>query len=273
MDASWRMWVKDNIARGCNPVEIRDILLGNNFSVGIIKKQMGEHYPDHVPLPGGPAKIISTNHEALTKIRITREATPVPNDLVQIYMLDDFMTPEECEAMIAVSTPHLVPSPITIETEDDKYFRTSSTCHLTYLKDKIITDIDQRIAERLGINLNYSEGIQAQRYEVGQQFKPHTDFFEPGSKEYAEFASEQGNRTWTFMVYLNETPKGGGTHFPNLEHTFYPKIGRAVVWNNLYADGTPNRDTLHAGMPVEEGHKVIITKWFRERGRGKMLPD
>lgn len=73
------------------------------------------------------------------------------------------------------------------------------------------------------------------------------------------------------MIYLNDTPKGGGTHFLYLDQIFYPKQGQAVIWNNLYPDGTPNRNTLHHGMPVEEGQKVIITKWFREKGSGDMF--
>jgi prolyl 4-hydroxylase len=44
-----------------------------------------------------------------------------------------------------------------------------------------------------------------------------------------------------------------------------------VIWNNLRPDGTVNPDTLHAGMPVLAGHKIIITKWFRERGSGPMF--
>jgi hypothetical protein len=27
----------------------------------------------------------------------------------------------------------------------------------------------------------------------------------------------------------------------------------------------PQADALHAGLPVEDGCKMIITKWFRER--------
>jgi prolyl 4-hydroxylase len=44
-----------------------------------------------------------------------------------------------------------------------------------------------------------------------------------------------------------------------------PKKGTAVIWNNLGPDGAPNYNTLHAAMPVEEGHKAIVTKWFRQR--------
>ncbi len=29
-------------------------------------------------------------------------------------------------------------------------------------------------------------------------------------------------------------------------------------------DGAPNEATIHEGMPVVEGTKYIVTKWFRE---------
>ena len=73
--------------------------------------------------------------------------------------------------------------------------------------------IDDKICKTLGIRPEYSEGIQAQRYDVGQQFKPHWDCFEPGTREYLRFAGTRGNRTWSFMVYLNEGMEGGGTRF------------------------------------------------------------
>ncbi len=126
----------------------------------------------------------------------------------------------------------------------------------------------RRSPKTLGIRLAYSEGIQAQRYDVGQQFKAHTDYFEPGTPEYAKFGGNRGNRTWTFMVYLNEGMGGGGTKFFAIDHTFVPKKGQAVIWNNLNPDGTPNAATLHSGEPVTSGHKIIITKWFRELGSG-----
>ena len=42
-----------------------------------------------------------------------------------------------------------------------------------------------------------------------------------------------------------------------------PVPGMALAWNNLQADGTPNPFTLHEALPVEVGHKWVITKWFR----------
>jgi prolyl 4-hydroxylase len=73
------------------------------------------------------------------------------------------------------------------------------------------------------------------------------------------------------MVYLNDGMGGGGTKFFAIDHTFVPKKGQAVIWNNLNPDGTPNAATLHSGEPVTAGHKLIITKWFRELGSGPMF--
>jgi prolyl 4-hydroxylase len=134
-------------------------------------------------------------------------------------------------------------------------------------------ECDRKISRTLGIRLPYSEGIQAQRYDIGQQFKAHTDYFEPGTGEYSKFADDRGNRTWTFMVYLNEGMGGGGTKFFAIDRTFLPKKGQAVIWNNLNPDGTPNAATKHSGEPVTAGHKIIITKWFRELGSGPMFHD
>jgi len=50
-----------------------------------------------------------------------------------------------------------------------------------------------------------------------------------------------------------------------------PEKGLAIAWNNLYPDGRVNHDTLHAGLPVEAGHKIILNKWFRELGNGPMF--
>ena len=44
--------------------------------------------------------------------------------------------------------------------------------------------------------------------------------------------------------------------------------GTLLIWNNLNAEGEPNTNTLHQGMPVLAGVKYVITKWYRERPWG-----
>jgi prolyl 4-hydroxylase len=194
------------------------------------------------------------------------------SDKLQLYTLEDFLSPKECARVVALCSHHLRPSTVAYVTSDKQY-RNSTTADLCHLKSPVASSIDEKICRTLGITVAYSEGIQAQRYDVGQQFKAHCDFFPPNTNIFQKFAGMRGNRTWTFMVYLNEGMGGGGTRFTELGHTFQPKTGLAVLWNNLKTDGTPNSLTKHSGEPVTAGHKIIITKWFRAIGEGPVFHD
>ncbi|MGD9811892.1 MAG: prolyl hydroxylase family protein, partial [Sphingobium sp.] len=116
----------------------------------------------------------------------------------------------------------------------------------------------------LGIAPDYGEPIQGQRYAVGQEFKAHTDYFEPDGPDYEKFCAIAGNRTWTAMIYLNEPEAGGATRFTNVGKTIQPATGKMLLWNNRRADRSLNPDTIHHGMKVRAGTKYIITKWFRD---------
>jgi len=144
---------------------------------------------------------------------------------------------------------------------------------LAHLRSPVAVALDEKICKTLGLRAAYGEGIQAQRHDVGQQFKPHYDWFPPGRDEYRRFAELRGNRTWTFMVYLNDDMEGGGTRFTGLDHTVRPKTGMALLWNNLHDDGSPNPAARHSGEPVISGHKIIITKWFRVGGDGPVFSE
>jgi len=273
LDGSWKSWLEENVERQCDPAELVTILLENEFDLDSIKESMADRFPASLEF----FDAARPDYRAISESRLTRQAAnpqlwKVDTDKAQIYVLDDFASAAECDAMIEIISRNLRPSTITLN-RGDRYFRTSSTSDLSLLNDPMVAAIDEKIARTLGIHVQYSEGIQAQRYDVGQEFKAHTDYFERGTAEYLEHAARTGNRTWTFMVYLNDGMQGGGTKFCNIDREFCPKKGQAVIWNNLYPDGTPNPDTLHSGTPVTRGHKIVITKWFRERGTGPMFYD
>ena len=194
----------------------------------------------------------------------------IDDERLELYTLDDFMSPQECERVIALAGHHLMPS-ILSYVPDDKGFRTSKTAELCHLRSPVALALDEKICKTLGIRTSYSEGIQAQRYDVGEQFKPHWDYYPPDSNVYNRYAGVRGNRTWTFMVYLNEGMEGGETRFTEIGRSFRPKIGMALLWNNLKPDGSPNPATMHCGEPVTAGFKVIITKWFRVLGEGPVF--
>jgi prolyl 4-hydroxylase len=274
IEPSWQKWLQENLERGCDPQQLLDTLLKHGFSQDSIMQMVTAVTPG-VPVSPQLRSVDGSDYMAIASPPLLgRKNFPqlqrVATDSLQLYTIDNFLSPEECDAIASIADRHLRPSTVTIE-NNDKYYRTSRTCDLSLLNNAVVAALDLKIALMLGIRQQYSEGIQAQRYDVGQQFKQHTDYFEPHTDEFVRFAAERGNRTWTFMVYLNDGMQGGGTRFFAIDRSFEPQQGQAVLWNNLTVDGAPNPDTLHSGEPVTAGHKVIITKWFREKGSGAMF--
>jgi prolyl 4-hydroxylase len=187
----------------------------------------------------------------------------VPTRELELFIVRDFLDEPTCAQLIRLIDEKRRPS----EIADDvgvANFRTSETCDLDW-RDPIVGEVDRKLGGLLGLPLGASEPIQGQRYAPGQEFKPHTDTFEPGGYDYLVHTAETGQRTWTAMIYLNEPEEGGATRFKMIGKTIQPERGKLLAWNNLLSDGRPNPATLHQGMKVRRGTKYILTKWFRER--------
>lgn len=191
----------------------------------------------------------------------------VPNRRLDLFVVRDFLDPACCAQLIERIDARRRPSTIADDAGDSR-FRTSETCDLDG-GDPCVAAVDDAIARLLGIPLAFAEPIQGQRYAVGQEFKPHTDTFEPSRADYFTHCAEQGNRSWTAMIYLNAPEEGGATRFKAIGKTIQPELGKLLAWNNLSPDGRPNMATMHQGMKVRRGTKYIVTKWFRERALGE----
>lgn len=187
----------------------------------------------------------------------------VPSPKLTLFIKRDFLSAEECAALVARIDAQRRPSTVS-DFNGDAAFRTSETCDLDGA-EPVVADIDPRIAAFLGLDPAFGEPLQGQRYAVGQEFKGHTDYFEPQGVDFAKYCSVAGNRTWTAMVYLNQPEAGGATRFKTIDKIVQPEVGKLLAWNNLRTDGTPNPATIHQGMKVRAGTKYVITKWYRER--------
>lgn len=262
LDAYWTKWLRNSMRMGVDLAE----LLGKLRNAGYTDKAIADGFDAVRPTNDATEQLMSPP--------LIRRSPPnlrkFDNPRVEMYTLEGFLNRRECERLIALIDHHLTPSTVSFD-NGDRYFRTSSSCYLSHLKSPVAVDIDDKICRTLGIRPEYAEAIQAQRYDVSQEFKPHWDYFEPGTREFLRFCGTRGNRSWSFMVYLNEGMEGGGTRFTEINHTFKPTLGMAVLWNNLSPDGTPNKATMHCGEPVASGFKVIITKWFRCIGDGPVF--
>lgn len=187
----------------------------------------------------------------------------VPSKALELFICRDFLDAGDCAALIALIEAGRTPSTIA-DDNGDVLFRTSETCHLDHAEPAVAA-LDAKLAALSGIDPAYGEPIQGQRYAPGQEFKPHTDYFEPHGQDFEKYCSVAGQRTWTFMIYLDDVAAGGATRFREIGKTVQPERGKLLAWNNRLADGGVNPATMHHGMKVRAGCKHIVTRWYRER--------
>lgn len=190
----------------------------------------------------------------------------LPSPKLELFQCRNFLDAAECAALVALIDANRRPSTVA-DSDGDHYFRTSETCDLSGDLPEV-----QALAHKLqalsGIDPQFAEPMQGQRYAVGQEFKAHTDYFTPGGADWERYCSVSGQRTWTFMIYLNDVDAGGATRFKVIGKTFQPEAGKLLCWNNRKPDGVINPATLHHGMKVRKGTKYVITQWYRERPWG-----
>jgi len=137
--------------------------------------------------------------------------------------------------------------------------RTSSTYFDMQNIFKPVTEHFIRLlAERFGhhYTLSSTETWQLAKYVVGQQYKPHYDYF-----NFPGYPQQNPDRLATVILYLNDDFQGGGTAFPELNLIIKPVAGRFLYFR--YPAGDTAKLTLHAGLPVTVGEKRIATLWIR----------
>ena len=208
-----------------------------------------------------------TNNSSAETLLAHPRVQRLADSRLELFVSDHFLPREACAALIALIERERRPSTV-IDANGDPFFRTSETCDLASAASPVIPALDAVLSAFSGIDPVYGEPLQGQRYAAGQEFKPHTDYFEPTGAEFGKVCAVAGNRTWTFMIYLNEVEAGGATRFKAIDKTVQPEIGKLLAWNNRCPDGSPNPATLHQGMKVQKGFKYVITKWYRERPFG-----
>jgi prolyl 4-hydroxylase len=190
----------------------------------------------------------------------------VPTPKLTLFMRKGFLDADFSGELMAMIDRDRRPSLVSDYNGDD-VFRTSETCDLA-VDDAAAQRLDAIICDFIGLDPAHGEPLQGQRYAVGQEFKAHTDYFEPTGVDFEKFCAVSGQRTWTVMIYLNAVEAGGATRFKAIDKLVQPEPGKLLAWSNLRPNGTPNPATLHHAMKVRAGTKYVITKWFRERPWG-----
>lgn len=222
-------------------------------------------------------------------------------DPLMVYVYD-FLHPQEMDSLLATAEPLFKPSQVTKGGRKlDSSVRTSSTAGLP-LDDATVQCVLARARSFMGTVMADGKDEmgppQLVRYTSGQRFDIHHDFYETPQWAY-DGSRRKFNRVASFFATLQDNCTDGETYFPHLHPSaptgpragrtgqgvgprkwnesdpimrahedgglaFRPIKGNALFWINLHADGTGDKRTVHAGLPVGEGLKTAMNIWPRQ---------
>ena len=184
----------------------------------------------------------------------------------RVVVLSQLLSDDECQALITAAEPRMQRS-LTVDRQTGAdlvhEYRTSSGMFFSRGENEVIQRIEARLAKLLNWPIENGEGLQVLHYQVGHQYKPHYDYFDPHDPGTPSVLARGGQRVATVVMYLNDPSRGGGTTFPSVNLEIAPKKGSAVFFS--YDRAHPVSRTLHGGAPVLAGEKWVATKWLRER--------
>ena len=241
--------------------ELINKLIHNNFPLRILEK-----------------KLIKENYsiDFINELLYKDSKKKILNLDPLVYIIDDFLSNEECDHMIKLGNNNLKRAMVS---NDKKGVisegRTGSNNWIPHNKSKKSKEIADRFSELINVPIDNAENFQIIHYSKTQEYKMHYDCWDLNKSEKTlRNFKYGGQRIYTCLCYLNNVKEGGGTCFGNLKINVKPKKGRILVFKNVY-DNTNKKHplSLHAGMPVIEGEKYAFNLWFREASRKKLYKD
>jgi len=178
----------------------------------------------------------------------------------------------ECSHLAVLSMPFLQPSKVIStfgEAELVSGRRSMGTNFPPYRSDFVVNSIVRKLSKIAGQAPDTAEYLALLKYGEGEEYRVHADYFEPNNEQLNNVFEQGGQRLKTIVCYLNTVAQGGATAFPDLGVVVSAKAGDAVFFENADEDATIYPQSRHAGLPIKQGSKWIVTLWFRERTYGE----
>lgn len=201
----------------------------------------------------------------IEKMKLTPSGDPVKvpaSELLcespHVLRFEGLLTPIECNYLVDAATPLFKPSVVVGDSgkQMPNPIRTSETAAFPWpLENPAVHAINRRLAAVSGTRAEQGEPLQVLRYHPGQEYRPHFDAV-PGL---------ENQRHLTALIYLNDDYEGGETLFTKVGLSVKGRRGDAILFRNSDAAGAQCDDTMHAGLPVTKGVKLLASRWIRQR--------
>lgn len=192
------------------------------------------------------------------------------SDAAHIEAARGFLPVAWCQYIRALAEPMLVPADVHNAAQGRSVQGVRISSHMAFGAadtDPLLAIVSHRIAAWTQTHVACGEHTTVLRYRPGEEYRRHVDFFDPAIPSIWAEAERAGQRDITVLVWLNDDFDGGETEFPLLGLKFKGRTGDALAFWNVTPDGAPDRQTVHAGLPVSRGEKWLISKWIRARAQ------
>jgi prolyl 4-hydroxylase len=224
---------------------------------------------------------------------VTQETSPYPIKVLsyspRVIFVQDFMTEEECDFLINTALKSITRSEVVPHLGDKDQstvsdIRTSSQAWVNRDSHPIVANLYKRILTLVGFPDDSPEAMQILRYEVGQKYIAHEDYFDP-----VWYGPQKTNRALTFYMYLSDVEEGGETQFPRADGKpptndftsctagllVRPHRRSVAIFYDMKPNGEFDDRSLHGSCPVKKGVKWGATLWLRlptPNGKTASLP-
>lgn len=176
------------------------------------------------------------------------------SDYVHVYPV---ATKAQCDAILSAVKDRPYHRAMTVTPQGDYVIdtdRTNSNMRITGTQGLESIDGDlfnifgdgarQYLDLHRNCTLSSDEGYSLLKYEVGEEYKEHTD---SGSGMF---------RTLSAILYLNDDYAGGELVFPELDLVIKPKAGNLLLFPS-------NFSYIHKSTPITSGTKYSVVTWFK----------
>jgi prolyl 4-hydroxylase len=272
LPASWQKWVVENLANGCDPVVLAAMMERDGpFDRTLAESALADaHRQSRLGLVVVPKQKQPGIDTSANKIVLPDRVVDVlvALTLPHVVVLGNVLSDDECDAIAAMSQTRFARSTTIDNDSGNAQFdesRTSESASIQRGETALMSRIDARLAALSGWPVDYCEPLQLQKYQAGNECRPHFDWFDPALPGAAKHLEKSGQRLGTIILYLTDVEEGGATSFPSIGLDVFPQKGGALFFCNTTPTGLPDQKTLHAGLPVVKGAKIIANKWLREK--------
>ncbi|KAF3786245.1 putative prolyl 4-hydroxylase 3 [Nymphaea thermarum] len=211
------------------------------------------------------------------------------------FVYHNFLTDDECDYLVNLAKPHMRKSTVVDSAtgkSKDSRVRTSSGTFLQRGQDKVIRNVEKRIADFTFIPVGMFFGPNMEKgfkFFITRLDRNMNLILTTSSMNSTPRMVAKGSQLFlcTCMklridVHLTDVEEGGETVFPSVKVnsssipywdelsecgktglSVRPKKGDALLFWSMKPDATLDPLSLHSGCPVIKGNKWSSTKWMR----------